>query len=112
MEVVPVVVDTLGAVSKRFDTWLDKLGITINTGLQQKTAKLETARILRKVSESWKRRTNPRDLLAFGYDSLPWCNIGTLHSPELKHFVNNNNNHVIFDREPARYSLHTFLFTL
>ena len=52
MEVVPVVVDTLGAVSKRFDTWLDKLGITINTGLLQKTAKLGTARILRKVSES------------------------------------------------------------
>ena len=64
VEVVPVVVDTLaiGAVSKRFDTWLYKLGITINTGLLQKTAKLGTARILRKVSESWRRRTNPRDL--------------------------------------------------
>ena len=38
MEVVPVVVGALGAVSKRLDTWLDKLGITINTGLLQKTA--------------------------------------------------------------------------
>ena len=32
-EVVPVVVGALGAVSKRLDTWLDKLGITIRTGL-------------------------------------------------------------------------------
>ena len=52
MEVVPVVVGALGAVSKRLDTWLDKLGITINTGLLQKKALLGTARILRKVLES------------------------------------------------------------
>ena len=45
-EVVPVVV---GAVSKRLDTWLDKLGITIRTGFLQKKALLGTARILRKV---------------------------------------------------------------
>ena len=50
-EVVPVVVGALGAVSKRLDTWLDKLGITIRTGLLQKTALLGTARILRKVME-------------------------------------------------------------
>ena len=50
-EVVPVVVGRLGAVSKRLDTWLDKLGITIRTGLLQKIALLETARILRKVLE-------------------------------------------------------------
>ena len=31
VEAVPVVVGALGAVSKRMDTWLDKLGITINT---------------------------------------------------------------------------------
>ena len=30
-EVVPVVVGALGAVSKRLDAWLDKLGITIRT---------------------------------------------------------------------------------
>ena len=35
----------------RLDTWLDKLGITIRTGLLQKTASLGTARILRKVLE-------------------------------------------------------------
>ena len=50
-EVVPVVVCALGAVSERLDTWLDKLGITIRTGLLQKTALLGTARILRKVVE-------------------------------------------------------------
>ena len=50
---VPVVVGALGANSKRLDTWLDKLGITIRTGLLQKTALLGTARILimRKVKE-------------------------------------------------------------
>ena len=48
---VPVVVGALGAVIKRLDTWLDKLGITIRTGLLQKTASLGTARILRKVLE-------------------------------------------------------------
>ena len=52
MEVVPVVVGALGAVSKRLDTWLDKLGITINTGFLKKKALLGTARILRKVLES------------------------------------------------------------
>ena len=46
VEVVPVVVGALGAVNKREDTWLGKLGITINTDLLQKTALLGTARIL------------------------------------------------------------------
>ena len=50
-EVVPVVVGALRAVSKRLDTWLDKLGITIRTRLLHKTALLGTARILRKVLE-------------------------------------------------------------
>ena len=46
------VVVALGAViSKRLDTWLDKLGITIARGLLQKTALLVTARVLRKVLE-------------------------------------------------------------
>ena len=30
VEVVPLVVDALGAVSKRLDTWLDTLEVTIN----------------------------------------------------------------------------------
>ena len=48
---VPVVVGALGTVIKMLDTWLDKLGITIRTGLLQKAALLGTARILRKVLE-------------------------------------------------------------
>ena len=35
-EVLLVVVGALGAVSKRLDTWPDKLGITIRMGLLQK----------------------------------------------------------------------------
>ena len=50
-EEVPVVVGALGAVSKRLDTWLEKLGITNRTGLLLKTALLGTARILKKVLE-------------------------------------------------------------
>ena len=52
LEVVPVVVGALGVESKRLDAWLEKLGVTIRTGLLQKTALLGTARILRKVLDS------------------------------------------------------------
>ena len=59
---VPVAVGALGVVSKRLDTLLDKLRITIRTGLLQKTALLGTARILRKVLERGRRRNDSRDL--------------------------------------------------
>ena len=52
LEVVPVVVGALGVVSNRLNAWLEKLGITIRTGLLQKTALLCTARILMKLLES------------------------------------------------------------
>ena len=52
LEVVPVVIGALGEVSNRLDTWLEKLGVTIRTGLLQKTALLGTPRILRKLLES------------------------------------------------------------
>ena len=52
LEVVPVVVGALGVVSNRLDALLEKLGVTIRTGLLQKTALLGTARILRKLLES------------------------------------------------------------
>ena len=52
LEVVPVVVGVLGVVSKRLEAWLEKLGVTIRTGLLQKTALLGTARIIRKLLES------------------------------------------------------------
>ena len=37
-EVVLLVVGALGVVSKRLDAWLEKLGVTIRTGLLQKAA--------------------------------------------------------------------------
>ena len=52
LEEVPLVVGALGRVSNRLDAWLEKLGVTIRTGLLQKTALLGTARILRKLLES------------------------------------------------------------
>ena len=52
LEVAPVDIGALGVVSNRLDAWLEKLGVTIRTGLLQKTALLGTARILRKLLES------------------------------------------------------------
>ena len=51
VEVVPVMVGTFESVSKEFDGWIEKLGITNNVGVMQKTALLGTARLLRKVLE-------------------------------------------------------------
>ena len=50
-EVISVVVGALGAVSKRLETWFDKLEIAIRTALLQETALLGTARISRRVLE-------------------------------------------------------------
>ena len=55
VEVVPVVIGALESVTKEFDEWIEKLGITNNVGVMQKTALLETARILRKVLEMLRR---------------------------------------------------------
>jgi len=52
LQVVLLVVGTLGVVSNRLGAWLEKLGVTIRTELLQKTALLGTARILRKLLES------------------------------------------------------------
>ena len=49
VEIVPVVIGTLGSVSAEFDRWLGKLGITCNVGVMQKSTLLETARMLRKL---------------------------------------------------------------
>ena len=51
VEIVPVVIGALGSVTKEFDRWIEKLGITLNVGVVQKTALLGTARILMKVLE-------------------------------------------------------------
>ena len=51
VEVVSVVIGAIRSVLKEFDERIEKLGITNNVGVMQKTALLETARILRKVFE-------------------------------------------------------------
>ena len=51
VEIVPVVIGTLGSVSMEFDRWMGKLGVTCNVGVRQKSALLGTARILRKALE-------------------------------------------------------------
>ena len=50
-EVVPVVTEGLGSVTKEFDGWIEKLQIKNNVGVMQKTALLGNARMLRKVLE-------------------------------------------------------------
>ena len=51
VEVVPVVIGAPESVTKVFDQWIEKLRITNNVGVLQKTALLGTAKILRKVLE-------------------------------------------------------------
>ena len=55
VEVVPVVIGTLGSVTKGFDRWIEKLGIPLSVGGMHKTVLLGTARILRKVLEMLRR---------------------------------------------------------
>ena len=50
--IIIIVIGALGAVSKKLDKWIEKLGIHIGIELLQKTALLGTARVLRKSLES------------------------------------------------------------
>ena len=59
-EVLPVVIGALGSVTKEFDGWFEKLRITYNVGVMQKTALLGTARLLRKVLEMSRRNHSVR----------------------------------------------------
>ena len=51
VEVVHVDIGALGSVTKEFNGWIEKLGITSKFGVMEKTVLLGTARILRKVLE-------------------------------------------------------------
>ena len=61
---VPVVIGALGKVTKESNEWIEKLGITNNVGVIQKSALLRTARILRKVLEM-RRRDHSVSLWSF-----------------------------------------------
>ena len=52
MKIIPLVVDSLGAIPKQFGNRLKQTGITAEIGQVQKTVLLGTAGILRKVSKS------------------------------------------------------------
>ena len=49
--VVPVIVGALGSITKKLNEWLEKVDITVNTALLQKTSLLGIARMLRNVLE-------------------------------------------------------------
>ena len=68
VQVVPIVVGSLGSVTRNLDKWLGKLNVKISISLLQKTTLLGTARILRMVLELWIKKKTP---LVMGYDPLP-----------------------------------------
>ena len=51
VKIIPLNVDSLGAIPKQFGNRLKQIGITVGTAQVQKRVLLGTARILRKVLE-------------------------------------------------------------
>ena len=51
MKIIPLVVDSLGAIPKQFGNRLKQIDVTRGTAQVQKTVLLGAARILRKVLE-------------------------------------------------------------
>ena len=51
MEIIPLVVGSLGAIAKQFGKRLKQIGFTVGAAQVQKTVLLGMARILRKVLE-------------------------------------------------------------
>ena len=51
VKIIPLVVGSLDAIPKQFGNRLKQVGITVRTAQVEKTALLETARLLRKVLE-------------------------------------------------------------
>ena len=51
MKIIPLAVDSLGAITKQFGNRLNQIGITAGTAQVQKTVLLGAARILRNVPE-------------------------------------------------------------
>ena len=51
VKIIPLVVDSLGAIPKQFGNRLKQIGMKAGTALVQKTVLLGTTRILRKILE-------------------------------------------------------------
>ena len=49
---IPIIIGTLGTVSKNFEQWLRKLDIMVNFSTLQKACLLGSARVLRKVLDT------------------------------------------------------------
>ena len=49
VKVIPVIIGALGAVSKDFNKWMEKMELDLTVKMLQKACLLGTARILRKV---------------------------------------------------------------
>ena len=60
--VVPVIIGTLGTVSKDIEKWLAEIGVTCRLESLQTACLLCTARILRKV-QSWTPKVTGGDLM-------------------------------------------------
>ena len=91
IEVVPVVIWTLGSVTKGFDRWIEKLGIPLHVDrVMQKTALLATVRIFRKVLDMWRKA----NLLAFDicYDLPNRRKHGNDNNQNMMLKLNNNDN--------------------
>ena len=50
-KIIPLAVDSLGAIPKKFENRLKQIGIAVGTAQVQKTVLLGTTRILRKIFE-------------------------------------------------------------
>ena len=80
--ILPIVIGTLGAITKGLLKGLEDLEIGGRVETIQTTALLRTARILRQVLETW------GDLLSLSYSEKPSANTDVKNSKG----VNNNNN--------------------
>ena len=50
--IIPVIIGTLGTVSKNFEKWLRKLDIMVNFSILEKAGLLGSARVIRKVLDT------------------------------------------------------------
>ena len=76
VEVIPVLIGALGAVTKQFKKWIQKLDLEIEVEMLQKPCLLGTARIIRKVLDMKLKLKEKED---------HWlCSAIVVHSPRYK----------------------------
>ena len=70
VEVIPVVIRTLGTVTKHFEKWTEKLKLDLTIGELQKTCLLGTTRIKRKGLDMKKKKKNEATIAK---TTSGWC---------------------------------------